>query len=96
MADAANTRQSDFSDMDNAGISKEHWKIVLISGVGFFTDAYDLFIIGVVMTLLKPMRHVGKFEEGPGRVHRSACRRDSGAAFWTGGGDAWPQAYLWC
>src|ERR1019366_6949075 len=57
------TRQNDFAEMDNAGISKEHWKIMLISGMGFFTDAYDLFIIGVVMALLKPMWHVGKVEE---------------------------------
>src|ERR1700723_2562240 len=54
----------DFSEMDNAAISKEHWKIMLISGMGFFTDAYDLFVIGVVMALLKPMWHVGKVEEG--------------------------------
>ena len=56
--------QNDFSEMDNAGISKEHWKIMFISGMGFFTDAYDLFVIGVVMALLKPMWHVGKIEEG--------------------------------
>ncbi len=56
--------RSDFHDMDNAGISREHWKIMFISGMGFFTDAYDLFIIGVVMALLKPMWHVGKVEEG--------------------------------
>ena len=37
---------------------------MFISGMGFFTDAYDLFIIGVVMSLLKPMWHVGKVEEG--------------------------------
>jgi MFS transporter, PHS family, inorganic phosphate transporter len=54
----------DFSEMDNAGISKEHWKIMFISGMGFFTDAYDLFIIGIVMSLLKPIWHVGKVEEG--------------------------------
>jgi PHS family inorganic phosphate transporter-like MFS transporter len=64
MATAIDTRQTDFSEMDNAGISKEHWKIMLISGMGFFTDAYDLFVIGVVMALLKPMWHVGKVEEG--------------------------------
>src|SRR5580692_12570392 len=63
MAIPINTRQSDFSEMDNAGVSKEHWKIMFISGMGFFTDAYDLFIIGVVMALLKPMWHVGKLEE---------------------------------
>lgn len=55
---------SDFSEMDNARISAHHWKIMFISGMGFFTDAYDLFIIGVVMTLLKPMWHVQPLEEG--------------------------------
>jgi PHS family inorganic phosphate transporter-like MFS transporter len=53
----------DFSEMDNARISGDHWKIMFISGMGFFTDAYDLFIIGVVMALLKPIWHVGKLEE---------------------------------
>jgi MFS family permease len=64
MATSIETGKADFSEMDNAGISKEHWKIMFISGMGFFTDAYDLFIIGVVMALLKPMWHVGKLEEG--------------------------------
>jgi PHS family inorganic phosphate transporter-like MFS transporter len=56
-------RTHDFSEMDNAGVSKDHLKIMLISGMGFFTDAYDLFIIGVVMSLLKPIWHIGKLEE---------------------------------
>jgi hypothetical protein len=64
MGQVIDTTQSDFSEMDNASISKEHWKIMLISGMGFFTDAYDLFVIGVVMSLLKPLWHVGKVEEG--------------------------------
>src|ERR1700689_143555 len=64
MANSMSSSKSDFPEMDNAGISKEHWKIMFISGMGFFTDAYDLFIIGVVMALLKPMWHVGKVEEG--------------------------------
>jgi MFS family permease len=54
---------SDFTAIDNAGISAHHWRIMLISGMGFFTDPYDLFIIGVVMSLLKPIWQVGKFEE---------------------------------
>src|ERR1700742_3675269 len=37
---------------------------MFISGMGFFTDAYDLFVIGVIMSLLKPLWHVGKVEEG--------------------------------
>ncbi len=63
MARSTTADNSDFSEMDNAGISKEHWKIMFISGMGFFTDAYDLFVIGVVMALLKPIWHVGKVEE---------------------------------
>src|ERR1700735_2823335 len=64
MANSMSSSKSDFSEMDNAGISKEHWKIMFISGMGFFPDAYDLFVIGVVMSLLKPIWHVGKLEEG--------------------------------
>jgi MFS family permease len=39
--------------MDEAELNGLHWKIMFISGMGFFTDAYDLFIIGVVMEMLK-------------------------------------------
>src|ERR1700742_5191047 len=55
---------TDFSELDNAQVSSMHWKIMFISGMGFFTDAYDLFIIGVVMTMLQSLWHVGKLEQG--------------------------------
>ena len=64
MANSISAGKSDFSEMDNAGISKEHWKIMFISGMGFFTDAYDLFIIGVVMSLLKSEWHVTPAQDG--------------------------------
>jgi hypothetical protein len=35
---------------------------MLISGMGFFTDAYDLFVIGVVMAILKPLWQVTALE----------------------------------
>jgi len=63
MVIAIDTRQHESSEMDETKISKEHWKIMLISGMGFFTDAYDLFIIGVIMALLRPTWNVGKVEE---------------------------------
>ena len=51
------TKTADQSELlkqlDSSKITKLHWKIMLISGMGFFTDAYDLFIIGVVMAILK-------------------------------------------
>jgi len=54
---------ANFRELDEAKPSGMHWKIMFISGMGFFTDAYDLFIIGVVMTMLRPLWHVGKLEE---------------------------------
>ena len=54
---------ANFKEMDDAKVSGLHMKIMFISGMGFFTDAYDLFVIGVVMAILKPMWHVGKLEE---------------------------------
>jgi MFS family permease len=41
-----------FSEIDQAKISPEQWRIVLIAGMGFFTDAYDLFVIGVALKLI--------------------------------------------
>jgi MFS transporter, PHS family, inorganic phosphate transporter len=51
-----------FSEIDDEHISKEQWRIVIISGMGFFTDAYDLFIIGVVLRLLRSEWHIGSVE----------------------------------
>src|ERR1700749_295063 len=34
-------------------------RALLVSGIGFFTDAYDLFVIGIVSTLLKTQWHLG-------------------------------------
>ena len=43
-----------FKALDDSKITRFQYKIMFISGMGFFTDAYDLFIIGVVVALLKP------------------------------------------
>ncbi len=39
--------------LDEASISGFHLRAVLVSGMGFFTDAYDLFVIGIAATLIK-------------------------------------------
>ena len=54
----------DLQELDEAQVSKLHWKIMIVSGMGFFTDAYDLFIIGVVMALLKDEWHPSPVETG--------------------------------
>jgi PHS family inorganic phosphate transporter-like MFS transporter len=50
--------------LDASGITRAHWKIMFISGMGFFTDAYDLFIIGVVMSIVKHQWHVSPTADG--------------------------------
>ena len=38
--------------LDEASLSRSHLRAVLASGVGFFTDAYDLFVIGIASALI--------------------------------------------
>src|SRR6266536_2061188 len=52
------------AELDNSELSGFHWKAMITSGMGFFTDAYDLFIIGVVLAILTPLWHLSAFEIG--------------------------------
>ncbi len=40
-----------FKPLDDSKIKRFHLKTILIAGMGFFTDAYDLFVIGVLGAL---------------------------------------------
>nr|MDA8263362.1 MFS transporter [Actinomycetota bacterium] len=44
--------------LDEAPTSRFHRRAVLISGMGFFTDAYDLFVIGTVAALVQTQWHL--------------------------------------
>jgi MFS family permease len=44
--------------LDEAPLSLFHLKAAVTSAMGFFTDAYDLFIIGVAITLVKSEWHL--------------------------------------
>ncbi len=57
MSDSLTVDAPTLEQLDEAGVTRQHWKIMFISGMGFFTDAYDLFIIGVVMSILKDEWH---------------------------------------
>lgn len=48
--------------LDNSPLSGFHWKAMITSGMGFFTDAYDLFIIGVVLAILTPLWRLNSLE----------------------------------
>ncbi|MCL4326026.1 MAG: MFS transporter [Candidatus Thermoplasmatota archaeon] len=59
-----NERKRLLEAMDETKLSKFHLKTWLVSGMGFFTDAYDLFIIGMVIAILATPWHLTKFQEG--------------------------------
>jgi MFS family permease len=44
--------------LDEASLSRFHLRAVVVSGMGFFTDAYDLFVIGIVSTLITAQWHL--------------------------------------
>jgi MFS transporter, PHS family, inorganic phosphate transporter len=44
---------------DETAVRTLRKRAVVASGIGFFTDAYDLFVIGIVSTLLKGQWHLG-------------------------------------
>jgi PHS family inorganic phosphate transporter-like MFS transporter len=64
MSDATMNETDILSRMDDSKITKQHWKVMFISGMGFFTDAYDLFIIGVVISILKDEWHPSPWAVG--------------------------------
>ncbi|OGT68972.1 MAG: MFS transporter [Gammaproteobacteria bacterium RIFCSPHIGHO2_12_FULL_45_9] len=49
-------------ELDESNITQFHWKIVFTAGMGFFTDAYDLFVIGIVVALLAPVWHLTTYQ----------------------------------
>ncbi len=58
----ARSARSVLDELDDSALSRFHLKAMLTSGMGFFTDAYDLFIIGVVLAILTPLWKLTPFE----------------------------------
>lgn len=57
--------QGQLSDaLNEAKLDSFHIRAMIVSGMGFFTDAYDLFIIGVALVLIKAEFHPTTFEIG--------------------------------
>jgi PHS family inorganic phosphate transporter-like MFS transporter len=44
--------------LDEASIGRTHLRAVVASGIGFFTDAYDLFVIGIASALITKDWHL--------------------------------------
>jgi MFS family permease len=52
------------SALDEAPLSRFHRRAVLTSGMGFFTDAYDLFIVGAASSLIAAQWHLSTAQTG--------------------------------
>ncbi|KAF7424368.1 Inorganic phosphate transporter pho84 [Pleurotus ostreatus] len=50
--DLGERRRAALADVDNAKFSWFHAKVCAVAGVGFFTDAYDIFAINIASTML--------------------------------------------
>ncbi|MGC8478959.1 MAG: MFS transporter [Candidatus Micrarchaeia archaeon] len=51
-------------ELENLPMLASHIKVMLISGASFFTDAYDLFVIGIILIMLKPIFSLSAFQLG--------------------------------
>src|SRR5579884_216414 len=60
--DAIASAEAILARLDASSVSGFHVKALLTSGMGFFTDAYDLFIIGVALAVLTPIWHLTSLE----------------------------------
>ncbi|MGC8537643.1 MAG: MFS transporter [Candidatus Micrarchaeia archaeon] len=51
-------------NLEESGLGRKQIRIMLIAGMSFFTDAYDLFVIGVAILLLIPAFHLDALQTG--------------------------------
>jgi PHS family inorganic phosphate transporter-like MFS transporter len=51
-------------ELNEAPLSRFHTKAIFTSGMGFFTDAYDLFIIGTASALISKQWHLDTTQTG--------------------------------
>ncbi|MEM4839911.1 MAG: MFS transporter, partial [Candidatus Micrarchaeaceae archaeon] len=50
--------------LEESGLGRKQIRIMLVAGMSFFTDAYDLFVIGVAILLLIPAFHLDALQTG--------------------------------
>ena len=47
-----NPHSTQFAHLDNASLGWFHLRAVVVSGVGFFADAYDIFAIQLALPMI--------------------------------------------
>jgi hypothetical protein len=70
------------AELDEAPTSREHWKTLFISGMGFFTDAYDLFVIEWSPAMWSLHDSVSGHSQGLAASRRSCASGESMKTSW--------------
>ncbi|KAG9443269.1 hypothetical protein H6P81_014609 [Aristolochia fimbriata] len=71
-----------FSALDDAKTNLYHFKAVVIAGMGFFTDAYDLFCISAVAKLIGRIYYYNASTKKPGVLPDHVNNAITGVALW--------------
>nr|AFU50500.1 phosphate transporter 1 [Astragalus sinicus] len=74
------TNQSILSSLDNAKTQSYHYKAIVIAGMGFFTDAYDLFCITAVTKLIGRLYFYDPGTHTPGKLPPNVNNAITGVA----------------
>nr|XP_019706325.2 probable inorganic phosphate transporter 1-3 [Elaeis guineensis] len=69
-----------FSALDNAKTQLYHFKAIVIAGMGFFTDAYDLFCISALVKLLGRLYYYDPQSGKPGKLPDAVSNAIQGVA----------------
>lgn len=77
MADKSRTI---FSALDDAKTQAYHYKAIVIAGMGFFTDAYDLFCITAVTKLIGRLYYFDPSTNAPGALPKNISNAITGVA----------------
>ncbi|KAJ4972636.1 hypothetical protein NE237_005810 [Protea cynaroides] len=67
--------------LDSAKVQLYHFKAIVVAGMGFFTDAYDLFCISLVTKLLGRIYYYEEGSSTPGSLPPNVNSAISGVAF---------------
>ncbi|XP_020227307.1 probable inorganic phosphate transporter 1-3 [Cajanus cajan] len=74
------TNQGVLSTLDKAKTQKYHYKAIVIAGMGFFTDAYDLFCITAVTKLIGRLYYYDPNTHNPGKLPKPVNNAITGVA----------------
>ncbi|PON71128.1 Phosphate transporter [Parasponia andersonii] len=77
---ATTQTQAIFSALDNAKTQLYHFKAIVIAGMGFFTDAYDLFCISAVTKLIGRLYFPNPTGKDPGALPKQVNNAITGVA----------------